>query len=134
LPSFISSVDTISFFYILGLMKATLFLMAMLVASAMADDLDEFVGTTYPSGNAVFSGGRGVAITRNGLVVKNGPLFITPKGLYGSCGNMYYGNGNLTVVDGSFSYGPAGTMRTQVGTYFAGNNGQTYIYESDASE
>jgi len=115
-------------------MKATLILMALLVAGVHGQDLDEFVGTTYPSGNAVFIGGRGVAITRGGLVVQNGPLFITPRGLYSSCGNMYYGNGNLTVVDGSFSYGTAGNLRTQVGNYFAGNNGQTYIYESDASE
>jgi len=115
-------------------MKATLFLMAVLVAPVMGEDLDEFVGTTYPSGNAVFSGGRGVAITRNGLVVQNGPLFITPRGLYGSCGNMYYGNGKLTVIDGDFSYSNDATLRTRVGNYFAGNNGQTYIYESDGSE
>ena len=115
-------------------MKATLILMALLVAGVHGQDLNEFVGTTYPSGNAVFSGGRGVAITQNGLVVKSGSLFITPNGLYASCGNMYYGNGNLTVVDKSFSYGTAGNLRTQVGNYFAGNNGQTYIYESDGSE
>ncbi|NBW17071.1 MAG: hypothetical protein EBR82_54750 [Caulobacteraceae bacterium] len=111
-------------------MKAILFLTAVLVAPVMAGDLDEFVGTTYDSGNAVFGGGRGVAITQNGLVVKNGTLFITPHGLYSSCGNMYYGNGKLTVVDGYFSYSNDGTSRTRVGNYFAGNKGQTYIYES----
>ena len=115
-------------------MKATLFLMAVLVAPGMGEDLDEFVGTTYPSGNAVFSGGKGVAITRNGLVVQNGDLFITPKGLYAKCGNMYYGNGKLTIVDGDYSYSNDGTSRVRVGNYFAGNNGQTYIYDSDASE
>jgi len=115
-------------------MKAILFLMAVLVAPVMGQDLNEFVGTTYPSGNAVFSGGRGVAITQNGLVVKSGPLFLTTTGLYASCGNMYYGNGKLTVVDGDFSYGTAGNMRVRDGNYYAGNNGQTYIYESDASE
>ena len=55
-------------------MKAILFLMAVLVAPVWAGDLDEFVGTTYDSGNAVFSGGKGMAITRNGLVVQDGDL------------------------------------------------------------
>ena len=115
-------------------MKATLILMALLVAGVYGQDLNEFAGTTYPSGNAVFSGGRGVAITQNGLVVQSGFLFITPRGLYASCGNMYYGNGNLTVVDRGFSYGTAGNLRAQVGNYFAGNNGQTYIYSNDNGE
>lgn len=115
-------------------MKATLFLMAVLVAPVWAQDLNEFVGTTYPSGNAVFSGGRGVAITQNGLVVRSGPLFLTTTGLYASCGNLYYGNGNLTVVDRDISYGTAGNMRVKDGNYYAGNNGQTYIYDSDGSE
>lgn len=112
-------------------MKATLFLMALLVAGVHGEDLNEFAGTTYTSGNSVFSGGRGVLITQRGLIVQNGPLFITPRGLYGSCGNLYYGNGNLTAIDGPISYGTAGNLRTRVGNYFAGNNGQTYIYDSD---
>jgi hypothetical protein len=115
-------------------MREILFLMAVLVAPVMAQDLDDFVGTTYPSGNAVFSGGRGVAITQNGLVVKSGSLFLTTTGLYASCGNLYYGNGNLTVVDRDISYGTAGNMRVRDGSYYAGNNGQTYIYDSDGSE
>ena len=115
-------------------MKAILIAMAVLVAPVMGEDLNEFVGTTYNSGNAVFSGGRGVAITQNGLVVKSGCLFLTTQGIYASCGNMYYGNGNLTVVDEDISYGTAGNMRVNDGNYYAGSNGQTYIYESDGSE
>ena len=115
-------------------MKRILLAMAVLVAPVMADDLNEFVGTTYNSGNAVFSGGRGVAITQNGLVVKSGSLFLTTTGLYASCRNLYYGNGKLTATDGLLSYGTDGNMKVRDGNYYSGSKGQTYIYESNSSE
>jgi len=115
-------------------MKAILIAMAVLVAPVMAEDLNEFVGTTYNFGNAVFSGGRGVAITQNGLVVKSGCLFLITKGLYASCRNVYYGNGKLTTTDGFLSYGTDGNMRVRDGNYYSGSSGQTYIYESNSPE
>ena len=107
----------------------------MLMASVMAEDeanLADFTGTTYNSGSASFVT-KGMAITQNGLVVKTGPLFLTPRGLYASCGNLYYGNGQITVVDRGISYGTAGNLRVNNGGYYGGGNGQTYVY-GDESE
>jgi hypothetical protein len=114
-------------------MKAitTITLMAMLVASGLAEDeLDEFSGGVYNSGNAVFSGGKGLAITSNGLLVKVGILTLTPKGCYSSCGDVSYGNGEIVTKSGFLHYGNKGT-KVQVGNYYSGTAGSTYIYDSD---
>ena len=114
-------------------MKAitTITLMAMLMASGMADDeLDEFSGGVYNSGNAVFSGGKGLAITSNGLLVKVGILTLTPKGCYSSCGDVSYGNGEIVTKSGFLHYGSNGT-KVQDGKYYSGTAGSTYIYDSD---
>jgi hypothetical protein len=64
-------------------MKAiiTMTLTAMLMASVMADELDDVSGGVYDSGSAVFSGGKGLAITQHGLLVEDGILTLTPKGI-----------------------------------------------------
>ena len=105
---------------------------AMLMASVMAEDsLDEFSGGVYNSGNAVFSGGRGLAITSNGLLVKVGILTLTPNGCYSSCGDVYYGNGEITTKSGFLYYGSNGT-KVQVGNYYSGTAGSTYVFENES--
>ena len=78
-------------------MKAiiTITLTAMLMASVMADELDDVSGGVYDSGSAVFSGGKGLAITQHGLLVEDGILTLTPKGIIARCGDVYYGNGQI---------------------------------------
>lgn len=111
-------------------MKNILIAMAVLVAPVMGEDLNDFAGGAYDSGSAVFSGGRGVAITQNGLLVDDGILKFTPKGLYASCGNVYYGNGEIVTKTGFLFYGSNGT-KVQDGSYYSGTAGSTYIYESN---
>jgi hypothetical protein len=104
---------------------------AMLMASVMGEDeLDDFSGGVYDSGNAVFSGGKGLAITSNGLLVKVGILTLTPKGCYSSCGNVSYGNGEIVTKSGFLHFGNKGT-KVQDGNYYSGTAGSTYIYDSD---
>ena len=111
-------------------MKAiiTMTLTAMLVASVMADDFD---GGVYDSGYAVFSGGKGLAITSNGLIVDNGILKQTPNGCYSSCGDVYYGGNEIVTKSGYLYYGSNGT-KVQVGQYYSGTAGSTYVFEDDS--
>ena len=103
-------------------------LTAMLMASGLADD---FAGGVYDSGTAVFSGGKGLAITSNGLIVDNGILKQTPNGCYSSCGDVYYGNGEIVTKSGFLFYGSNGT-KVQVGQYYSGTAGSTYVFEDDS--
>jgi hypothetical protein len=103
---------------------------AMLMASVMGEDsLNDFSGGVYDSGNAVFSGGKGLAITSNGLLVKVGILTLTPKGCYSSCGDVSYGNGEIVTKSKFLYYGNKGT-KVQDGNYYSGTAGSTYIYDS----
>ena len=103
-------------------------LTAMLMASGWADD---FAGGVYDSGTAVFSGGKGLAITSNGLIVDNGILKQTPNGCYSSCGDVYYGGNEIVTKSGYLFYGSNGT-KVQVGQYYSGTAGSTYVFEDDS--
>ena len=103
-------------------------LTAMLMASVMAED---FAGGVYDSGTAVFSGGKGLAITSNGLIVDNGILKQTPNGCYSSCGDVYYGGNEIATKSGYLFYGSNGT-KVQVGQYYSGTAGSTYVFEDDS--
>ena len=109
-------------------MKATLILVtALLMAGVRADD---FAGGAYNSGYAVFSGGKGLAITSNGLIVDDGILKLTPSGCYSSCGNVYYGADEIVTKTGYLYYGSEGA-KVQVGNYYSGTAGSTYVFEDD---
>jgi hypothetical protein len=110
-------------------MKAIIMIVvtAMLIASVMADDFD---GGVYDSGYAVFSGGKGLAITSNGLIVNDGILKLTPNGCYSSCGDVYYGGNEIVTKTGYLYYGSNGT-KVQVGDYYSGTAGSTYVFEND---
>jgi len=111
-------------------MKAiTMFVVtAMLMASVMANDFD---GGVYDSGEAVFSGGKGLSITSNGLIVNVGILKLTPNGCYSSCGDVYYGNNEIVTKTGYLYYGSNGT-KVQVGNYYSGTAGSTYVFEDES--
>ena len=114
-------------------MKAitTITLMAMLMASGMADD--DVSGGVYDSGSAVFSGGKGLAITQHGLLVEDGILTLTPKGIISRCGDFYYGNGQITTKSGYLFYGSQG-IKVQDGNYYSGKSGSTYIFSNNKSK
>ena len=108
-------------------------LTAMLVASGWADELDDVSGGVYNSGSAVFSGGKGLAITQHGLLVADGILTLTPKGTIARCGDVYYGNGQIMTKSNFLFYGSQG-IKVQDGNYYAGKSGSTYIFSNNESE
>jgi len=116
-------------------MKAiiTMTLTAMLMASGMAEELDDVSGGVYDSGSAVFSGGKGLAITQNGLLVEDDILTLTPKGIISRCGDFYYGNGQITTKSGYLFYGSQG-IKVQDGNYYSGKSGSTYIFSNNKSK
>jgi len=117
-------------------MKAitTIAVMAMLMASVMGEDeLDDVSGGVYDSGSAVFSGGKGLAITQHGLLVEDGILTLTPKGTIARCGDVYYGNGQITTKSNFLFYGSQG-VKVQDGNYYAGKSGSTYIFSNNEEE
>ena len=107
---------------------------AMLMASVMGEDeLDDVSGGIYDSGSAVFSGGKGLAITQHGLLVEDGILTLTPKGIISRCGDVYYGNGQIMTKSNFLFYGSQG-MKVQDGNYYAGKSGSTYIFSNNKSK
>jgi hypothetical protein len=117
-------------------MKAiTMFVVtAMLMASVMGEDeLDDVSGGVYDSGSAVFSGGKGLAITQHGLLVEDGILTLTTKGTIARCGDIYYGNGQIMTKSNFLFYGSQG-VKVQDGNYYSGKSGSTYIFSNNDEE
>jgi len=111
----------------------TIIILLMMVAGVWADELDDVSGGVYDSGSAVFSGGKGLAITQHGLLVEDGILTLTPKGTIARCGDVYYGNGQIMTKSNFLFYGSQG-MKVQDGNYYAGKSGSTYIFSNNESE
>lgn len=105
----------------------------MMAGAVWADDLDNVSGGVYDSGSAVFSGGKGLAITQEGLLAQQGILTLTPKGPIARCGDFYFGNGQIATKSGFLFFGSQG-MKVQNGNYYAGKAGSTYIFSSDEAE
>ena len=116
-----------------GCYMKTIIILLMMAGVVVAQDLDAVSGGVYDSGSAVFSGGKGLAITQNGLLAEVGILTLTPSGTIARCGNFYYGNGQIATKSGFLFYGSQGT-KVQVGNYYSGTSGSTYIFSSDEAE
>lgn len=112
-------------------MKATLILMALLVAGVRAEDEDgdessqqelaDFCGAVL--GKSAIITGRNTAVTSDGEFVSyNGRGFATSSGYYGKNRNQIFGNGKLVVRSKNLFYGSSSSWR----------NGNSY-YDGDKS-
>lgn len=111
-------------------MKATLILMALLVAGVRADEdeiessqqeLADFCGGVL--GKSAVITGRNTAVTSDGEFVSyNGRGFATSNGYYGKNGSQVFGNGKLVVRSGNLFYGSSSSWK----------NGNSY-YDGDKS-
>jgi len=109
-------------------MKATLILMALLVAGVRADDEDiesseqklaDFCGTVL--GKSAVITGRNTAVTSDGkFIYYNGKGFATSDGYYGQNRNQTFGNGKLVVKSRNLFYGSSSSWRNG-NSYYDGN-------------
>ena len=93
-------------------MKATLILMALLVAGVRAEEgLGEFIGGVYDKGGFYADCGGGIAVGPEGSIIKCGDTYLTPHGVYVNAGGTYLG--------------PRGSVAVKVGQDFVGTSGFT---------
>ena len=114
-------------------MKATLILMALLVAGVRADDLDDYVATAY--------GGRGqfvrVGSTYVGnvdIITKAGSAYVSSRGIATRAGSTYISEDNDIVVKAGSAYVSSEDIVVKAGSTYNGKNGTTigadsYMYK-----
>lgn len=107
-------------------MKATIILMALLVAGVRADDnrarVANFCGAVL--GKSAIITGRNTAVTEDGEFVSfNGKGFATTSGYYGVSGNQTFGGDALVVKSRNLYYGSQNVWQ----------NGNSYDVESGDS-
>lgn len=121
-------------------MKATLLVMALLVAGVMAEDnkeLERFIGGVYKgSGTWVMTSGDN-ALSDLGCIRKVGDNYFTPDGYYRKIGNTYVKDGSAIVTTGETFLGDGAVVST--GSTYLGDGkvrvstGHT-VLDSDSSE
>ena len=126
-------------------MKAitTITLMAMLMASGMAEDEDcgrsemsNFIGGVY-RGEGSFAMTRNVANGPSGSIIRSGNTFFTPEGVCRKVGNTYLCNDGVVVFTGKsfvgYDHFVAKAGNTYVGDYTSVGTGSTILRPSWAS-
>jgi len=103
-------------------MKATLILMALLVAGVRADDFDDYVATAY-SGVGGFTRCGNVYVSNYDTIVKSGNAFVSTKETFTKSGNVFVSDGNKSFVKSGNAF--VGTTRTIT------QSGNTYIGDSE---
>lgn len=92
-------------------MKAILFLMAVLVAPVMGEEMENFIGGVYQKEGFYADCGDGIAVGPGGAIIKCGDTYLTPTGVYVNSGGTYLG--------------PRGKVVVKVGSDFVGTTGFT---------
>ena len=117
-------------------MKATLILMALLVAGVYGEEdeiensqqeLADFCGGVLGKSAVITS--RNTAVTSDGEFVSyNGRGFATSDGYYGKNGSQVFGNGKLVVRSKNLFYGSSSSWRN--GNYYYDGNKGSWITKS----
>jgi hypothetical protein len=114
-------------------MKAitTITLMAMLVASVMADDddagkMEAFVGGVYGEKGFAVILSNDQALVNGKLILRNGDVYITPKGVYTDNNGVYSCPKGIVSRNGDIFAGKTG-IRYGSGDVFFGSGGATIV-------
>ena len=115
-------------------MKAitTVTLMAMLVASGMADDdedagkMEAFVGGVYGEKGFAVILSNDQALVNGKLILRNGDVYITPKGVYTDNNGVYSCPKGIVSRNGDIFAGRTG-IRYSSGDVFFGSGGATIV-------
>jgi hypothetical protein len=114
-------------------MKAiiTMTLTAMLVASVMADDedagkMEAFVGGVYGEKGFAVILSNDQALVNGKLILRNGDVYITPKGVYTDNNGVYSCPKGIVSRNGDIFAGKTG-IRYGSGDVFFGSGGATIV-------
>ena len=114
-------------------MKATLILMALLVAGVRADDLDDYVAAAY-NGKGDFVRSGNTYIGSHDIIVKSGNAYISSRGTAVRSGNVFITEENKTVVKSGNAFIGDNDIIIKSGDTYNGNSGTTvkagnYMYK-----
>ena len=101
-------------------MKATLILMALLVAGVRADDLDDYMGAVYSRGGGYERVGS--TYSGNDVITKCGSFFISSRGVAVKTGSVYTTEDNRIVSNVGSSFVSSTDVVTRVGNVYSGGN------------
>jgi len=106
-------------------------LMAMLVASGMAEDddagkMEAFVGGVYGEKGFAVILSNDQALVNGKLILRNGDVYITPKGVYTDNNGVYSCPKGIVSRNGDIFAGRTG-IRYSSGDVFFGSGGATIV-------
>jgi hypothetical protein len=105
-------------------MKATLFLMAVLVAPVMADDFDDYIATAY-GGRGSFVRAGNTYIGSNDIITKAGNSYVSGRGIANRAGSTYITEDNKTVNRAGSAFISGDDIIIKAGNSYNGRNGTT---------
>ena len=114
-------------------MKATLILMAVLVAPVMADDFDDYIAAVY-SGKGDFVRAGNVYVGSHDIIVKAGNSYSSSRGIAVKAGNTFVSEDNRTVVRAGNAFVGDNDIIVRAGNTYNGSGGTTvkagnYMYK-----
>lgn len=114
----------------IGISGMVLHLMLLLVSGAIAEDgeqeMADFVGGVYREKGFAVVIDKDTALVNGKLILRNGDVFITPKGVYSNDRGTYSSRNGIVVHDGDVFSGKEGTVVGSGSLYFGGG-GQTIV-------
>jgi hypothetical protein len=114
----------------IGISGMVLHLMFLLVSGAIAEDgeqeMADFVGGVYREKGFAVVIDKDTALVNGKLILRNGDVFITPKGVYSNDRGTYSSRNGIVIQDGDVFSGKEGTVVGSGSLYFGGG-GQTIV-------
>jgi len=109
-------------------MKATLFLMAVLVAPVMGEDeMDDFMGGVYDK-PGIYAKTSNVAIG-DGIVIRSGDTFFTDEGICRKAGSFYFNEKDIVLSTGN-SFISDKNFTAKSGNVYGGTGGFSVLTDS----
>jgi len=114
-------------------MKATLILMALLVAGVRADDFDDYVAAAY-GGKGDFVRVGNTYVGSHDIITKAGSAYVSSRGIATKAGSTYISEDNETVVKAGSAFVSNKDIIVNVGNTYNGSGGTSvkagnYMYK-----
>jgi len=122
---------------IAGKVGMRLVLMFVMIPGAFAEDDDEqamadFVGGVYREKGFAVVIDKDTALVNGRLIIRDGDIFLTPKGVYSNNRGVYSSRDGIVSQDGDIFVGKGGAVVGSGSLYFGGG-GQTVVSKGVSS-